>query len=355
MTRHAPPASGCRPWARALARGLGAGLFVLFLNGGAPATARPEAIITLRSEPFVRGEAIQLGAIADIESGDPVLAAELHSLVVGRAAPPGEVREVDFTYVRIRLRQTGLADDQFRLMPPPGIDERGSVPVRTLAQIVSAAALRAAVDQAVRAALAASLLRADEAANGLMAPNVEIEFGALPDLQIPVGALALRVAPFQRRPSGSVIASVQVVVDGQAVRTLPVRASVQVLQPVLVLKERVSRHTPLAPELVAFERRDERSVPAGALRSADQMNGMRTARYLRAGSILSESVVEPVPDAAAGDVVRILAQVGVVTVVAEGVLLADGRIGDRVPAENGGSGEVVWGRLAEGKVVRVGG
>lgn len=321
----------------------------------APAAARSGAVIILHSEPIVRNELIRLGEIADIESDDPALARELHSLVVGRAAPPGAARDVDLTYVRIRLRQAGLADDQFHLVFPPGMDEKGRFSVRTPAQTVGAAALRDAVEQAIRTALAGSSVREEEGAKDVLTPQVEIGFGDLPDLQVPVGVVAIRVAPFQRRPSGSVIASVQVAVDGRPVRTIPVRASVQVLEPVLVLKETLPRHTPLAPEFITVERRDERSVPAGVLRSPSQLDGMRTARYLRAGSILSEGVIEPVPDVAAGDTVRILAQVGVVKVMAEGVLLADGRIGDRVPVKNGGSGEVVWGRLTEGKVVRVGG
>ncbi|HEX6972392.1 MAG TPA: flagellar basal body P-ring formation chaperone FlgA [Limnochordia bacterium] len=307
------------------------------------ARAAPAAIVRLQVAPAVSEPEIRLGAIAAIETADAALERLLQGLVVAPAAPPGEVRTIDLAYLRIRLRQLGLPDWQVVLVPPPGISA-DRVGVRTLGRPVDPAAIRSAVEAAVRAAI-----------DGGPAVSAEIRFSPFPAPEVPLGELEIRVAPLREPPAGPLVAQVQLAVDGRVVEQLAVRAEVTVRRPVLVAKSDLPRHAPLAVSDVGVEERAARLIPRGALADPAQVVGMRLVRPVRQGTVLTERMVEPVPDVAAGEAVQLLARVGAVTVAAEGVLLEDGRLGERVPVRNKGSGEIVWGRLADDKVVWVGG
>src|SRR5690606_40389573 len=102
----------------------------------ATAFAAPLAVGRLPAQAAVTGPDILLGEIAVIESDDEELAQKLAQLSVGRAAIPGQSREVTVATVRVRMRQQSLPEKQIVIE-----SETGAVAVATRSRTVAGAAL----------------------------------------------------------------------------------------------------------------------------------------------------------------------------------------------------------------------
>src|SRR5690606_23769697 len=83
----------------------------LLLAAGAAAAAasgaaEPLAVVRVPARAAVLGPDILLGDIAQIETADEELAGRLAALSLGRAAIPGQVRELNMATVRVRMRRS---------------------------------------------------------------------------------------------------------------------------------------------------------------------------------------------------------------------------------------------------------
>ena len=88
----------------------------------------PEPEIEPKAE--IEEDKILLGKIANIKGEDPDLVQKLKEIVVGKAPLPGNSRQIDEDYVRLRLKQCGADLCQIKLQAPQLIEPMGERQVK---------------------------------------------------------------------------------------------------------------------------------------------------------------------------------------------------------------------------------
>lgn len=308
----------------------------------ASGAAEPLAVVRVPARAAVLGPDILLGDIAQIETADEELAGRLAALSLGRAAIPGQVRELNMATVRVRMRQQSLPEKHIVIEA-----EKPSVAVATRALEVPGPALAeaartAVLEQALPAGAAADpVWRAAELSLTCVDPGPAV---------VADGALALHVSRVSGTPPGSMTAAVDIVVDGAVRRTVMVRCDALVALDVPVVTAPVARHDALTEDNVAVERREFASLPRGLLLPeavlAGPGAGLRATRPLTPGTVLTDSMVEAAPVVLRGAPVTIVAATARIHVAAPGVALEDGRVGDVIRVQNSLSGQVIRARVA---------
>ncbi|MBO8142171.1 MAG: flagellar basal body P-ring formation protein FlgA [Firmicutes bacterium] len=306
---------------------------LLWLVVSAPVLGAPWlAVVRIHPKPHVAGPEIYLGEIADVEASDETLAGQLEGLAVGRAALPGQARQLSVGTIRVRMRQAGLPEELI-LIQAPAL----SFGVQTRAQRIPGEELRAAAEHAVRRAAR------DELAMACDDPG---------DATVMIGAKTVVPDRLIGTPPGPVVAALEIRIDGNLVRTVMVRCETRVKRNVWVTTATVKRHQVLDDTAVALERRELAVLPRGLLEpGSGSLEGLRATRPLAPGTVLTEAMVEPVPAVWRGKPVEIVARLGPVEVRAPGVALEDGRPGDIVRVENDASGQVLQALVVDGETV----
>ena len=231
------------------------------------------AVIRVHDEAHVRGPNIVLGDIALIETADERLRGELQRLFLGRAALPGQSRELHVATMLTRMRQQRLPVQHILLE-----SSTPEVSVRTLANTVSGAEL-------ARAALATidTYVRATPAA-AAGDPQWLLDC-ALPDaLTVADGPLSIRVPRVSGTAPGALVAATEVAVDGVVQRTVMVRCDTALEREVLVAAVHLQRHDDLQPDAVTVERRKFTSLPREALLPLDATDEPGKWRVTATGS-----------------------------------------------------------------------
>ena len=85
----------------------------------------------------------------------------------------------------------------------------------------------------------------------------------------------------------------------------------------------------------------------------EEIEGYRTKRNLRRGTILTTAAIEPIPDIEAGRELSIVYIGGLCRITTAGVALQSGMAGDYVKVKNKGSGKIILARVVDGTAVAV--
>ena len=292
-------------------------LFVVFLAAssmGLGASVDPYAVTVVGSAVTV-GEVLLPGM--ECEADDPDLG---RVVVVGLR--PGERRVLAPGEVRLRLKEAGV-DAAAR-----GWVWSRAVAITRQSQVVTAEALVAAGEAAIREGLA--LLPGDEAAvtpvmfpRGLLAPVGDIELSAMvrrPALRGGLWAVTVLV----RSDEGST-ATIDCVI----------RYRVRVMAEVLVTCGSVGRHGTVDVGAVRVERREITSVRGDALRGPAELAGRRAVRGVGPGRVVSTEWLEAIPAVRRGESVAAVSKVGPVVARMLVTALADGGVGELIPARVG--------------------
>lgn len=320
-------------------RGAGLLLLVLLLAETVVGSAEPLAVVRVPERAAVNGPDIVLGEIASIETADSDLGRRLQELSLGRAALPGQSRELNVATMRVRMRQQSLPEKHIVIEAP-----QPAVSVVTRSQVVTGQALVETAEAAVR--------RRGQGTHGPALGSSEVVFAcAVPDdVIVSDGLVELQVSRLIGAAPGPIVVSVDVIVDNTVQRSVMIRCDARVALDVPVTTVALHRHAPLDEDSVTVERREFSSLPRGLLEPSAIFNessgaGMRTTRPLSPGTVLTESMVEASPVVLRGRPVQIVAMLHHVQVSAPGVALEDGRVGDVIRVENSTSGQIIRARV----------
>lgn len=173
--------------------------------------------------------------------------------------------------------------------------------------------------------------------------------GAAPQ---PPGAAALSA----RLPSGArlarrMVAYVDMTVDGQPWRSVPVWFAVRAPRPVLAARVALRAGEAPAADALQTELRDVTAYAAPTLAPDAPLSGLRLRAPLPAGAVLTQAHVEARPAVARHEVVQVTLRAGAVELETTGVALADARIGERLRVLNPASQQSYVARVvADGAV-----
>ena len=296
-----------------------------------PARTGGEVHIHCKREALLRGTRILLGDIAEIRTDDAALRDRLYDVEIGTRPGMGFNRVLRARDVLQRLVQVGLSAESFEL---GGADE---IVVQPLSQTLDGNALVNAAEPALRAALDIEIVN-----------EYELELMRLPKLvHVPPGRLGIelqaRVDPNRVR-SWSAAVTVDIVVDGEVFKSVPVQWRVHQFHYALVPTRPIKRGAPLASD--AIEIRRMQATPGASamqLRSLDAIAGKVAARDLHVGKSLLPSDLADPAIIFENDLVTLIARKGRIQVTTRGIALNAAPEGGRVTVRNLSSGKPVKG------------
>lgn len=294
--------------------------------------------IELRPQVVVGGGPVSLGDVAYLRGDDLETLRQFAAVPLGQAPRLGAAtslsRESLMRWVAARLRH---ADARVSWQ---GAQE---VSVQAAAHELSGHL----IEQTARVSLAGWLKqRATRfSADAVVPPR---------DLAVPVGQLELRVRPL---PGGDSLAArqrvwVDVHVNGDFVRAVPVDFNVAAYGPALVAPQPLARGVMVAAQ--TLERQEASLTAPGARPASVQLAAageLRARRPLQAGAVITAGDVEAAPAVSRGEQVTLLAGEGALELETRAEALQDGHVGQAVKVRAaGGSAPVVAQVVSPGRV-----
>jgi len=140
--------------------------------------------------------------------------------------------------------------------------------------------------------------------------------------------------------------------DGRS-ESMQVRMRIRKFADVVVAKDKFDRHDLLDPTALTVERADITTIREQPVRSINELDGLRTTRIVRRGTILTAGLVESIPDIEPGAEVEIIVQSGLCTITARGKALESGYKGDLVKVKNAASGKIIHAEVIDNVSVAV--
>lgn len=303
----------------------------------ADAGPAPAPTLTLRASALVAGRVVYLGDIAEITADDAAEAERLRRTVIGHAPGVARSRELSRADVASRLGRSGIEKVEI------GGALRVIIETRVVefdeAKIRAAARDRLAVELTDVAGASIEPLR-NSVTLIRVAAGVE-----------PARLVAELPASFDAR--GSVRVTVKAVVDGAIVAVRTVSFAVRRKGFALVLTRGVRPGEPIDADDVEVRAIDATDVKPGRLESPARLVRALARRSLRAGTVLTESMLRRLPSVRRDELVTVLVRSGSLTLRARAVALADGREGDVVVLQNPASGRRIRGLVVGPGLVEV--
>lgn len=303
--------------------------------------AQPRISIRLHESVCVDGNEVKLGDLAEIETPDTLDdALELKKLVICGVPQPGGTRTVNSRYVQTRLYQAGLRQGSFELTGADTV--LVYVPHRTLAIDSFKKALEHAVSERL-------------CEQGIAASDALIEVAStLFEINLPKGSVDFGFdVPFALRSGAYNAIKASILVDGQLYSSRTVMVKIIVFQDVLVAKRRISMHEALSEHDFSRERLEVSNVMSSSFVQEILAGELRASRTILEGRILTQTLVESIPDAFCNDIVAIRVSIGSVSVETMGALISDARIGERVSVRNTDTDNIVSGILIQKDIVSI--
>lgn len=141
--------------------------------------------------------------------------------------------------------------------------------------------------------------------------------------------------------------------QGKSLRRWYVAAQVKWMADVVTLKHDVSARTVLDKSMLIQKRKDIAGIRAQVWTDIADVEGLKSLRNIRKGSVIVSSQVKRPPLIKRGDVVTILVEVGGIKVRAEGVALKSGSRGDRMLVKNTRSKQTIQSIVEDAHTVSV--
>jgi flagella basal body P-ring formation protein FlgA len=286
--------------------------------GGGDDKGKPQTTVRLKPAAAVRGLDVTIGELCEC-SADPAGAA-IASLRFSDAPVQGYARTVSRTEIVQALAGAGVDVTALKV---DGADE---VLVQAIVVDVPAAELLEAATAALQSVLAVE------------GGDVEYELPQrVRQVQAPPGRrsqeLQARVRGNRTGPNAAVV-DVEVVVDGQSCKKVPLTFKLQRYRPVLKTNGTVRAGMPLGPEVLAIAREPVDQVSGLFLDRMDQVEGLIAARDLQPGRRLTLGDTAPPSVVHRGDVVTVVLTRGRVKVTAKAVANHDAPLAGRVTLTN---------------------
>jgi flagella basal body P-ring formation protein FlgA len=142
-------------------------------------------------------------------------------------------------------------------------------------------------------------------------------------------------------------------VDGQLDRSMAVTVDCRFYREVVVTTRSMRRGNLLESDALMVEERDITRLKHGWFDSLDELLDLQSARPIGVGQTVSHRHVQPVPVVHRGDDISMAVTTGTMSLLATGIALQDGGIGERIRVRNIESGKVVFGEILDAGTIRI--
>jgi len=170
------------------------------------------------------------------------------------------------------------------------------------------------------------------------------------------GEVDFKVRRLSSRPfRGPTVVRFELHVDGELDRSMTVTVDCRSYRDVVVTTRAIRRGTPLDTDALIVEERDVTSLKHGSFDALGDLTQLQAARPIGAGEVVSHRHVAPVPVVHRGDDIDMSVTTGSMSLVATGVAMQDGGVGERIRVRNLDSGKVVYGVIVDSSTIRISG
>ena len=309
-------------------------LFLFSTNPLASQTAKVE--IVLKSSTVVAGPNIYLSEIVVLRPKNKALKKKFARLVVTKAAPPGESKDISVNFIRRLLRQKGLYKHITRVTGPKII--RVTTGHRDIT--------RMRLEDAVGAFFESRLKG--------FAGDWKLEFKRIPDsLAVPLTEYRLRVVPKGKlKQRGYQMLSIEVMQQGVKVNRALIGVLLHTFETVYVAKHKIPARKVLRPDDFYTQLRETTYLtdePVGNLKD----RSLRSRVFVAADRILTRKMVEEIPAVERGAVVELQIIVGNVKLQTRAVAQQSGNLHDMVRVWSHETRRVLQGRVVGPQKVQV--
>lgn len=285
-------------------------------------------IIELKQSVCLAGEEIFLKDIAKLSDDS------LSNVYIGKMPLAGRKRYISQDYVRLRLLQAKVKNEDFKLTGADKVEIIASsqkLDVKEITKSIEKYLLDKIDDNNQRVEIEPLQI-----SQNIVLPAGKIEYELLP-----LNNLDLR---------RQVYIPVNINVDGKKARTVRLGFKIRRFGDVVVAERSLSRHRILTPLDLKIEEREITYVNPAPL---DEVIGKRLNRGVMKGEILTYDLLEIPPLIKQGDVVTIKKEFGALTVTTKGIAKKDGRLGEEIQVKNIDSKRIIMGIVKDGKTVVV--
>lgn len=298
------------------------------------AAASDSDTVMLKTEAYVKGPALTLGDVADVQGKN---ADALASIEIGNAAMPGDSRRLDAGLVRSRIESAGFAPDAVEIQGP------GSVVAKTLSSEITTDMLATDLRTFIEGEMPWAL---DEAIIDIVAPAQNVV--------VPDGLIEVRWWPNpQYRWVGPGVFRGEVAVDGEVKRTVLVRAQVEAYTDVLVAATDIPRGSLISAGDLQLEKRAMSQMKGSALQSAGDAVGQVARSTIFPGQVITNRQLMPRQLIKRNQPVTVEARAGSLVIRSQARALMNGCEGDLITCVNLDSKEEFQGVVRKDGVVVV--
>lgn len=310
------------------AAGLGLALLQLMLPAP-PAFSSDRVTLLLKTAVVVHEDAVRLADIADFSALGEKLQQQWGATVVARSPLPGQSRFVGMDAIRIRLKQAGI--------DPAAIAFQGPQDVRVTRGAMTLPVER--IKQAVEAQIRGRMPWRNE---DVIVDGITFD----ESIQLPTGELSFQILPNRNETFlGRTVLALHLLVNDQPVRRVWVNASVTVMADVVTVARPLGKNQPIEPAHLMVERHNRAELASDVVSSIEAALGHRTTRMIYPGTVLQSSMLALPPLVRRGDLVKIIAHSGPLTITATGLVRQQGGKGEMIRVVNTDSNRVITARV----------
>jgi flagella basal body P-ring formation protein FlgA len=285
---------------------------------------------------LVEGEEYSLSEIATLEGADFALVERAGKVKIGRSPLPGRKLTVTRSLVLSRLRSAKLDP------------ERLDFPQSESTQVMRAAlkVVGEDLDQVVMQFIEQQYPEQD------IKPRL---LSRSRDVYLPRGEISYEVREKGTfgKEAGYRTYEVLLNVNGELSKTVPVRVYLKLYKEVYVAKETIKRDEIIEEADLVKVRRNIDRVTSAYITDKDSVVGKVASRTIGSNEVIAGNSVVTPPIVKEGDRLTIVYETPNLLLSAQGVSLAKGRVGDRIPVRNVDSKTVVYAQVRDKNVVEV--
>jgi flagella basal body P-ring formation protein FlgA len=312
-------------------------LAIFIIEGAQDGLAAEMTTIRLLEAVEIDAAKIFLGAIAQIDGGDPQLIQRLKNVEIGKAPLPSRSRVIAIDYIRLRLKQNGFSLENLDLQNSSGVKI-----TRSFIEVD-----QQKIEKIVSHYLRTTVLKGNNIARikDLRVPERII---------LPRGRITYQVmAPRNTKYLGKIPLAVHFNVDGQFQKKVWTSATIEMFVDVVVAAKPLRKHMTITEDLIELRQMDLAHLPADVITDPQAVLGKRTRSTISAKTVLRTDLIELPPLVKRGDIVLIVAESKELRITALGKAKRKGRLGERIPVENFDSKKILNAQVLDAKTVRI--
>ena len=312
-------------------------LFFFILETPAKLSAANITSIKILKKAEIEDDKMLLGEIAMIKGEDPEFIQKLRAIVIGRAPLPGNSRQIDEHYIKIRLKQSGVDLSRIMLEVP----QKNKIS-RSFIEISRERIEKIALDFIYR--------KIPYEKNRTRIKQIQVN--RIPVL--PKGRVTYKVVPPKDMDFlGLIPLSIFFSVNGCFQKKVMVTVDIEVLTEVVVVKKPLGRYKMITEDDVYLQKRDMSNLPSNIITNPEDVLGKRAKRAIDAKTVLRTDLIEFPPLVRRGDVVSIIAETDGLRITALGEVKEKGCKGERIRVVNLDSEKGIYARVFDSNTVVV--